>query len=67
VIATGFDRRGQAGGGGLFDIQRTSRDRPRRERPADAAAGRTPVFDDSERSSLEIGDDDIDVPSFLKD
>jgi hypothetical protein len=25
------------------------------------------VMDDRERSSLEIGDDDIDVPSFLKD
>jgi hypothetical protein len=24
-------------------------------------------MDDRERSSLEIGDDDIDVPSFLKD
>jgi hypothetical protein len=25
------------------------------------------VMGDNERSSLEIGDDDIDVPSFLKD
>ena len=68
VIATGFDRRGSASGG-LFDLQRPprDRDRPRRERPADASAGRTPVFDDRERSSLEIGEDDIDVPSFLKD
>jgi len=24
-------------------------------------------MDDTERSSLEIGDDDIDVPSFLRD
>ncbi|HEX8053844.1 MAG TPA: cell division protein FtsZ [Thermoleophilaceae bacterium] len=72
VIATGFDRPSggaSAGSSGLFDVQRAprERDRPRRERPSDASAGRTPVFDDSERSSLEIGDDDIDVPSFLKD
>jgi cell division protein FtsZ len=68
VIATGFERPGGGGGGGLFDVQRSPRERPaRRERPSDASAGRTPVFGDTERSSLEIGDDDIDVPSFLKD
>ena len=69
VIATGFDRRGGVTSAGLFDLPRAPRDRerPRRDRPADASAGRTPVFDDRERSSLEIGDDDIDVPSFLKD
>ena len=69
VIATGFDRR-DAGSGGLFDIARPSsreRDRPRRSPPSDRSADRTPAMDDRERSSLEIGDDDIDVPSFLKD
>ncbi len=69
VIATGFDRPAAGGGAsGLFDIQRSPRDRgARRERPSDASAGRTPVFGDTERSSLEIDDDDIDVPGFLKD
>jgi cell division protein FtsZ len=69
VIATGFDRRDTAGGGGLFDIQRAprERDRGRRGAPSDRSAERMPAMDDRERSSLEIGDDDIDVPSFLKD
>jgi cell division protein FtsZ len=69
VIATGFDRRDVAGGGGLFDIQRAprERDRGRRGAPSDRSAERMPAMDDRERSSLEIGDDDIDVPSFLKD
>jgi cell division protein FtsZ len=71
VIATGFDRRDLASGGGLFDVTRPprerDRERPRRSAPADRSAERTPVMDDRERSSLEIGDDDIDVPSFLKD
>jgi cell division protein FtsZ len=68
VIATGFDRRDVAGSSSFFDIQRAPRERsPRRDRPVDASAERTPVMDDRERSSLEIGDDDIDVPSFLKD
>jgi hypothetical protein len=71
VIATGFD------GGGpppppvpRFDVEQPrDRDRsqtrsPRREEPS---RGRTPVFDQSESSSLEIGDEDIDVPPFLKD
>ncbi|CAA9484296.1 MAG: Cell division protein FtsZ, partial [uncultured Solirubrobacterales bacterium] len=72
VIATGFD------GGGpppppvpRFDVEQRDRDRdrsqpraPRREEPS---RGRGPIFDQSESSSLEIGDDDIDVPPFLKD
>ena len=28
---------------------------------------RTPVMDERQRSSLEIGEDEIDIPSFLKD
>ncbi len=71
VIATGFD------GGGpppppvpRFDVEQPrDRDRsqsrsPRREEPS---RGRGPIFDQSESSSLEIGDEDIDVPPFLKD
>jgi cell division protein FtsZ len=54
VIGTGFDHRG----GSL----RTSVRRDRRERPAD----RGPRIGDRERSSLEISDDDIDVPPFLR-
>ncbi|MEA2397011.1 MAG: cell division protein FtsZ [Thermoleophilaceae bacterium] len=59
VIATGFGRRD--GGPGLFSIE------PRERPPRDRSERRTPRMDDSQRSSLEISDDDIDVPSFLKD
>ena len=53
VIATGFDRgRGFRGGG------REERDRPR---------DRGPRMDRQQRSSLEISDDDIDIPPFLRD
>jgi hypothetical protein len=71
VIATGFD------GGGpppspvpRFEVER-DRDRegprlPRRDDPP-PSRGRAPIFDQGESSSLEIDDDDIDVPPFLKD
>src|SRR5918912_1102379 len=59
VIATGFDKRGP--GPGLFTLERE------RPAPRDRSERRTPRMDDSTRGSLEIGDDDIDVPSFLKD
>ncbi len=71
VIATGFD------GGGpppspvpRFEVER-ERDRegprlPRRDDPP-PSRGRAPIFDQGESSSLQIGDDDIDVPPFLKD
>jgi cell division protein FtsZ len=52
VIATGFDKRG---GGRLFDREGS---RPKR---------RDVVMDDRQRSSLEIPDDEIDIPEFLKD
>jgi cell division protein FtsZ len=52
VIATGFDKRGP--GGRLFDRE----SRPKR---------RDVVMDDRQRSSLEIPDDEIDIPEFLKD
>ena len=59
VIATGFGRR--VAGPPLFDLERGRRP------PRDRSERRTPRMDDRERSSLEIGDEDIDVPSFLKD
>src|SRR5437660_9838837 len=58
VIATGFDQR--YSGPSLFSFE--PRERPARDR----SERRTPRMDDRQRSSLEIGDDDIDVPSFLK-
>ncbi|MBA2505982.1 MAG: cell division protein FtsZ [Thermoleophilaceae bacterium] len=55
VIATGFDRSERP----LFTDDSTGRRRePRR---------RDPKMDDTQRGSLEISDDDIDIPSFLKD
>ncbi len=51
VIATGFDHTGR----GL------------RRRGTEPARGRDVTIDDVRRSSLEIGDDEIDIPSFLKD
>src|SRR5256714_3371891 len=60
VIATGFGRRD--GAPGLFSFE--PRERPA---PRDRSERRTPRMDDRQRSSLEIGDDEIDVPSFLKD
>jgi cell division protein FtsZ len=53
VIATGFDRRG--GGRGIFD------------REVGRSKRRDVVMDDRQRSSLEIPDDEIDIPEFLKD
>jgi cell division protein FtsZ len=57
VIATGFDKRGP-GPTPVFDLE---------DAPDRSKTRRTPVMDDRQRSSLEIGDDDIDVPSFLRD
>src|SRR6201986_2813272 len=53
VIATGFDH-----GRGPSPARETTR-RERRDRDV--------TMDDRQRSSLEISDDDIDIPSFLKD
>jgi cell division protein FtsZ len=52
VIATGFHHRGP---GGL------------REGRLPAPRDRSPRVDDRQRSSLEIPDDEIDIPSFLRD
>ena len=56
VIATGFDG---PSGGPLFTDDTTGRRREPRRRDVS--------MDDRQRSSLEISDDDIDIPSFLKD
>jgi cell division protein FtsZ len=53
VIATGFDHAHRPS---------TARETTRRER-----RDRDVTMDDRQRSSLEISDDDIDIPSFLKD
>ncbi|HLH66564.1 MAG TPA: cell division protein FtsZ [Solirubrobacteraceae bacterium] len=55
VIATGFEHRRGASALG-------AREAVRRER-----RGREVTMDDRQRSSLEIADDEIDIPSFLKD
>jgi cell division protein FtsZ len=55
VIATGFDH-GRLRRGG---VERAAQRGPRRERDV--------TMDELQRSSLEIRDDEIDIPSFLKD
>ncbi|HWH43490.1 MAG TPA: cell division protein FtsZ [Thermoleophilaceae bacterium] len=55
VIATGFDK----GRSRPFDAGVREGERPPRRRDV--------VMDDRQRSSLEIPDDEIDIPSFLKD
>jgi cell division protein FtsZ len=57
VIATGFDDTGRPVRG-----LRSSRDEERRG-PRD----RSPRMSEGQRSSLEISDDDIDIPPFLRD
>ncbi len=69
VIATGFDGGGPTAptSAPRFEAERERPQPrlPRREEPS--RGGRTaPIFDQGE-SSLEIGDEDIDVPPFLKD
>ena len=61
VIATGFDKRGGGAGGSRRRSTSSPRARSR------SATRRTPVMDDRQRCSLEIPDDEIDIPSFLKD
>jgi cell division protein FtsZ len=56
VIATGFESGGRMP---LFAEDSTGRRREPRRRDVE--------MDDRQRSSLEISDDDIDIPSFLKD
>ena len=56
VIATGFERPSRLP---LFTEDSTGRRREPRRRDV--------KMDDRQRESLEISDDDIDVPEFLKD
>jgi cell division protein FtsZ len=70
LIATGFqdDHRGGGGGGGWRGgggSPRGGRDRDRDDAPR-RPADRSPRIGDRERSSLEISDDDIDIPPFLR-
>ena len=69
VIATGFDRGRAAGGRGgiLFDVERPSRQGQPRGEERPGPRRRDVVMDDRQRSSLEISDDDIDIPPFLRD
>jgi cell division protein FtsZ len=69
VIATGFNRgRGGGGGGGQRpprgDGPRDPRTDPRSRPPR---RDRDVALDERQRSSLEIRDDQIDIPSFLRD
>jgi cell division protein FtsZ len=62
VIATGFDQAPGQGGGSARAT------RPSPNGPAPSGSRRRDVqLDDRQRSSLEIGDDEIDIPSFLRD
>ena len=54
LIATGFDKRADSGYG-----------RTRSRAPA-GPVDRGPRIDDRQRSSLEIRDDEIDIPPFLR-
>ena len=58
VIATGFDHTGRPIRG-----LRGPRDDDEPRAPRD----RSPRMSDRQRSSLEISDDDIDIPPFLRD
>jgi cell division protein FtsZ len=60
VIATGFDH-----SGGRIVRPRTGGERERST--GEAARRRDVSMDDRQRSSLEIRDDEIDIPSFLRD
>ncbi len=67
VIATGFDKR-NAGITGSQAPRFGADPEPADPSPRGRSqTRRTPVMDDRQRSSLEIPDDDIDIPSFLKD
>jgi cell division protein FtsZ len=58
LIATGFDR-GRPGPAPSSFGRQTRAERPTRP-------DRGPRIDDRQRSSLEIGDDEIDIPPFLR-
>jgi cell division protein FtsZ len=62
VIATGFDKGGTRRLAPRASERARGGDREDRPRPRD----RGPRIDDRQRSSLEIKDDDIDIPPFLR-
>jgi cell division protein FtsZ len=62
VIATGFDKGGTRRLAPRASERGRGGDREDRPRPRD----RGPRIDDRQRSSLEIKDDDIDIPPFLR-
>jgi cell division protein FtsZ len=68
VIGTGFDHR--PGGRAVRNAREGLRDARREGRPAPGRPApppdRGPRISDRQRSSLEISDDDIDVPPFLR-
>ena len=66
VIATGFDhsRRGASPSPQSFGRGRSSV--PARQAPPPPPRDRGPRYDDRQRSSLEISDDDIEIPPFLR-
>ncbi len=67
VIATGFN--GTSPPPASTPIFETERERPQARSPwrEEAPRRRPPAFDQAQRSSLEIDEDEIDVPPFLKD
>jgi len=69
VIATGFDRASAGGRSSASRPQRPAWEEPpsRRPEPRGSPQDRDLSMDDSQRSSLEIPDEDIDIPSFLRD
>jgi len=66
VIATGFDRSLASGRAVLFDVERPGRGGGE-SRERSGPRRRDVVMDEGQRSSLEISDDDIDIPPFLRD
>jgi len=61
VIATGFEHDGRG------PVARSGRPESAREETRRTRRDRDVTLDERQRSSLEISDDDIDIPSFLRD
>ncbi len=66
VIATGFDHGRPAPAPSQPSGYRGRPERDRQPNPPPAPRDRGPRYDDRERSSLEISDDDIEIPPFLR-
>ena len=70
LIATGFDMGSRGGNAGSWRPSTSARgDRERRPSSgrSQGPPDRGPRVSDRDRSSLEISDDDIDIPPFLRD